>query len=138
VLGRSPQPVCHCQPQRPAGDRGAALPQPLLIFARMLPPAGPVHAADAALLPVHAMPQASAELDRMLCAAALASADPAPPHSYEQLQLSLARMLRCCTKHTSPSGTGTSDEPCFENSTVSPFATVICGAGRLPHEGLRH
>lgn len=34
--------------------------------------------------------------------------------------------LRCCTKHTSPSGTGTSDDPCFENSTLSPFATLIC------------
>jgi hypothetical protein len=41
-------------------------------------------------------------------------------------QLSLAITLRSCTKHTSPSGTGTSDEPCFENSTLSPFATLIC------------
>ena len=41
-------------------------------------------------------------------------------------QLSLAITLRSCTKQTSPSGTGTSDDPCFENSTLSPLATLIC------------
>ena len=35
-------------------------------------------------------------------------------------------MLRCCTKHTSPSGTGTSEDPCFVKSTLSPLATLIC------------